>query len=102
MGIPFNVTILGISVLFFLAYADDIGGGAKLNVLKKWWRNIEVHGPKFGYHPKVSKSWLVVKEEKYQEALNIFADTEIKVTTKGRKYLRYSLDALNNYGQYYS
>ena len=75
------------STLKQMAYADDIGGGAKLNVLKKWWRNIEVHGPKFGYHPKASKSWLVVKEEKYQEALNIFADTEIKVTTKGRKYL---------------
>ena len=75
------------STLKQMAYADDIGGGAKLDILKKWWRNIEVHGPNFGYHPKASKSWLVVKEEKYQEALNIFADTEIKVTTKGRKYL---------------
>ena len=55
-----------------LAYADDIGGGAKLQTLREWWKNIEENGPNFGYFPKASKSWLVVKEEKYEEAKQIF------------------------------
>ena len=70
-----------------LAYTDDIGGGAKLTTLRVWWDKIERYGPSFGYFPKASKSWLVVKEEKHDEALEIFAGTGIKVTTEGRKYL---------------
>ena len=52
-----------------LAYADDIGGSAKLAILREWWDNIERYGPSFGYFPKASKYWLVVKEEKHEEAL---------------------------------
>ena len=40
-----------------------------------------------GYYPKPSKSWLVVKPEKEEEARQIFADTGIQITTEGRKYL---------------
>lgn len=71
-----------------MAYADDIGGGGKLRILRKWWGNVEQFGPCFGYYPKASKSWLVVKEDKYEEALTVFADRpEINITTQGRKYL---------------
>ena len=70
-----------------VAYADDIGGGARLQNLRSWWDRIVEHGPKLGYHPKACKSWLVVKEEKLAEAERIFHGTEIKITTEGRKYL---------------
>ena len=70
-----------------LAYADDIGGGAKLQVLREWWENIYENGPSFGYFPKASKSWLVVKENKFEEAKQIFEGTGINITTEGRKYL---------------
>ena len=70
-----------------VAYADDIGGGSRLQNLKSWWDRIEEHGPKIGYHPKASKSWLVVKQEKLEEAERIFAGSGIKITTEGRKYL---------------
>ena len=70
-----------------MAYADDIGGGARLAVLRQWWNNIEEHGPSFGYYPKASKSWLVVKEEKFDEAIQLFQNTGINITTEGRKYL---------------
>ena len=76
-----------VTTLKQMAYADDIGGGARLNVLRHWWGNIEEHGPSFGYYPKASKSWLVVKEGKYEEALREFSDTGINITTDGRKYL---------------
>ena len=69
------------------AYADDLGGGSRVENLRKWWDRVCQFGPKLGYFPKPSKSWLVVKEERLEEANAIFADTGVNVTTKGRKYL---------------
>ena len=70
-----------------VAYADDIGGGSKLAEIRAWWNKIVEEGPKFGYFPKASKSWLVVKQEKEEEAKIIFGDTGVNITTEGRKYL---------------
>ena len=70
-----------------LAYADDIGGGAKLEILRRWWDSIVKNGPSFGYHPKASKSWLVVKADEFDEAVAVFAGTGINITKEGRKYL---------------
>ena len=101
-GDPTAMPAYGIGILPFLAlirppqevgevkqvaYADDIGGGAKLGLHREWWNNIVQHGPSFGYFPKAAKSWLVVKPEKYDEALQVFANTGINVTKEGRKYL---------------
>ncbi len=87
--LPFLVVIKPTSeeTLKHLAYADDLGGGSKLPRLRQWWDRVVEHGPKFGYFPKPSKSWLVVKEEKLQEAKEIFGDTGVQITTEGRKYL---------------
>ena len=74
-------------VLKHLAYADDVGGGSRLRNLRLWWDRIEEFGPKIGYYPKASKSWLVVKADKLEEAEEIFAGTGIKVTVEGKKYL---------------
>ena len=67
-------------VLKHLAYADDVGGGSRLRNLRLWWDRIEEFGPKIGYYPKASKSWLVVKADKLEEAEEIFAGAGIKVT----------------------
>ena len=98
-GDPLAMPAYGVSILPLLilikgaendvkhvAYADDIGGGAKLRSLKNWWDRIGEFGPKIGYFPKACKSWLVVKEDKLQEAEEIFAGTEIKITAEGRRY----------------
>ena len=37
--------------------------------------------------PNASKSWLVVKEENYEQACEIFGNTQINIKTSGRKYL---------------
>ena len=70
-----------------VAYADDIGGGSKLRMLRDWWDKIVENGPDFGYFPKASKSWLVVKEEMLRDAQEMFGDTVVQITTEGRKYL---------------
>ena len=43
--------------------------------------------PKFGYYPKASKSWLIVKEKAKQRAFTVFTDTWIKITTECRHHL---------------
>ena len=43
-----------------LAYADDVTVTGTLRELKILWNMCDL-GPKFGYYPQVSKSWLFVK-----------------------------------------
>ena len=56
-------------------------------MLREWWNKIVENGPAFGYFPKPSKSWLIVKDEHKERAERIFANTGIKITTEGKKYL---------------
>ncbi|XP_028416582.1 uncharacterized protein LOC114540659 [Dendronephthya gigantea] len=70
-----------------VAFADDLSGAGNLAPLRTWWDNLVTVGPKLGYYPKASKSWLVVKPEVEDEAHLIFAGTDIKITTEGRQCL---------------
>ena len=70
-----------------VAYADDLAGGSKLERLREWWDKTVKFGPAFGYYPKASKSWLVVKESEFNRAIEIFDKTNINITTEGQKYL---------------
>ena len=64
--------------------ADDASGaGFIIDVFKKWWLSLEKIGPMFGYHPKAIKCWLIVKPNKYEEAMEAFQNTAINVTTEG-------------------
>ena len=56
-------------------------------MLRNWWDKTVQNGPSLGYHPKPSKSWLIVKEEHKERAEEIFANTGIKITSEGKKYL---------------
>ena len=55
-----------------VAYADDLAGGSKLESLREWWDRTTRYGPAFGYYPKPSKSWLIVKPEQLTRAREIF------------------------------
>ena len=70
-----------------VAYADDIGGGSRLRNVRLWWDKMVEFGPYLGYFPKASKSWLVAKAEKLEEAKEMFAGTGVNITIEGRKYL---------------
>ena len=50
-------------------------------------------GPKFGYYPEESKSWLIVKEKAKQRAFTVFKDTAIKITTEGQRHLGAVIDS---------
>ena len=49
-------------------FADDGTGGDTIKKMRNWWDCVAKNGPKFGYFPKASKSWLIVKKHKKKEA----------------------------------
>ena len=57
------------------------------NPLRSWWDSVVTYGPFLGYYAKPDKSWLIVKEQYYEQAQIIFADTQINITKDGRKQL---------------
>ena len=65
------------------AFADDLSGVGKLKGLRILWDEICRIGPKYGYFPEPSKSWLIVKSELLHLAQKIFKDSNIKITTDG-------------------
>jgi hypothetical protein len=64
------------------AYADDLGGAGILESLRTWWDKVAHFGSLPGYYPNASKSWLVVKDEKFAVAKEMFADTDINITSE--------------------
>ena len=44
-------------------------------------------GPKYGYYPKPSKSFLIVKQHYKEYGERIFAGSNIKITTEGVRHL---------------
>ena len=68
-------------------YADDATAGAKIAKLREWWDQLLTTGPDYGYHPNASKTWLIVKEDKYDDACKTFDGTEVNITIEGRRLL---------------
>eukprot|EP00794_Sanderia_malayensis_P017855 gene17855-biopygen15282 len=75
------------NIIKHAAFADDLGGAGKLHVVRSWWNHIVEFGPKLGYFPNATKSWIVIKPDVEQEAREIFDGTNIQITTEERKYL---------------
>ena len=69
------------------AFADDLAGLQKLRNLLVWWKNIAEIGPMLGFYPKPSKSSLIVTPEILEEAILIFSEMGVNVTTSGHAYL---------------
>ena len=94
-GDPLSMSIYGISLIpLMLALkntsntkqcwlADDASGAGSIKDVLKWWKSQEKMGPMFGYYPNTLKCWLIVKPNKYEEAMEAFQNTEINVTKEG-------------------
>ena len=53
-----------------------------------WWDRLNYLGPKYGYHPKPSKTILVVKNENdLKRAQQIFQGTGVQIRIDGHCYL---------------
>ena len=62
-------------------YTDDATCAGSLEELRKWWDGLNEMGPSLGYYLNAKKCWLVTKPEKENEAMEVFGDTAIKIST---------------------
>ena len=74
-------------------FADDATSAGTCESLRQWWDQIEHLGPTFGYHPNSTKTYLIVKEEHENKAKALFADTDVHITTNGKRHLGAALGA---------
>ena len=68
-------------------YADDATAASTSRQLRLWWNELVDMGPLFGYYPNASKTYLVVKPEHEETAREAFADTDVNITTQGKRHL---------------
>ena len=64
-------------------FADDASAGGKLEYLRKWWDNLS----QIGQYPNASKTWLIVKEGKCDEAKEFFQGPGVAITSEGKRHL---------------
>ena len=70
-----------------VAYADDFSAAGSVENLVYWWQTLCDLGPKFGYYPQASKSWLIVKPTVMTKAKRMFEGTHIQITQNGKRHL---------------
>ena len=68
-------------------YADDCTVCGSIDELRHWWPVLTSVGPRYGYFPKPSKSWLLVKNNFIDHANDSFLSTNISITAEGRPVL---------------
>ncbi|KAL5505646.1 hypothetical protein EMCRGX_G007111 [Ephydatia muelleri] len=68
-------------------YADDAIATGSLKNLRIWWDKLVTVGPSYGYFVNAVKTWLITKEETHTRALDIFKDTQIRITKEGKPHL---------------
>ncbi len=61
-------------------YADDAAAGGNLKILRNYWDILLQHGPAYGYFPKPSKTFLVLKSECQAAAVKEFEGTGIQIS----------------------
>ena len=67
--------------------ADDSSATGNLTGIHKWWTNLLVIGPKYGYNLNPRKCVLIVKnEEKLNQAQMLFGEYEMEIT-RGKRHL---------------
>ena len=70
-----------------VAFADDLTSAGRLSKLRSWWKILSDVSPKYGYFPKPSKTILTVKPEYDSKAVEVFNNTNIKMTISGQRHL---------------
>ena len=68
-------------------FVDDAAAGGNLSSLLHFWRGLLDEGPKYGYYPNATKTWLVTKDDHLMAANDIFGATGVCITSAGHPYL---------------
>ena len=65
-----------------VGFADDVTISGNLEALRKWWDTLMQIGWKYGYYSHSTKSWLIVKKNKLEEAVRVFGGKNIQIPSK--------------------
>ena len=76
-------------------YADDSSAAGRLVEMRKWWNTLCTAGPKYGYFPLPTKTILIVKEEYFMKAEEVFADTGVTITKRGERHMGAVIGTIN-------
>ena len=69
-----------------VVFAQDFSVTGNLNSLKDYWDKLTAIGPKYGYFPKPTKSYLIAKKNKLMKAKNLFANSRMNITAAGKRH----------------
>ena len=70
-----------------VVFVDGFSVAGSLKNFKDYWDKLTAVGPKCGYFPKPTKSYLIIKEEKLMETQNLFANSRENITDEGKRHL---------------
>ena len=70
-----------------VGFPDDVTASGYLEALRRWWDTLMQIGPNYGYYAQPTKSWLIVKENKLEEATWVFVGTNIQISTEVKRHL---------------
>ena len=68
-------------------FADDASAAGDLSALRQWWDHLVQIGPEYGYYPNAPKTWLIVREESFSQAIQVFQDSGVFITKEGKRHL---------------
>ena len=69
-------------------FADDSNAAGGLIQLKEWWDLLKEIGPAYGYHPKPTKTYLVLKNPSLlSRAKELFETDGVKITVEGKRQI---------------
>jgi hypothetical protein len=69
-------------------YADDDSACGTLDELLKYWKELCVIGPEYGYHPNAGKTILIVKNHSdLSRAKDLFEPQKVTITCEGERHL---------------
>ena len=69
-----------------VALADDFTVAGKISSIKDYWSQLTSVVPKYGYFPKASKSYLIVKEDQLPNATT-FDNSNVNIVVEGKRHL---------------
>ena len=67
-------------------FADDARAGGPL-AATRWWDALNLIGPQFGCFPNELQTTLVVKPDNRQKAEEVFPDTNLQISSEGKRHL---------------
>ena len=70
-----------------VAFADDFTVTSKISSIKNYWSQLTSIGPKYGYFPKASKYYLIVKEDQLPNTTTLFDNSNVNITVTGKRHL---------------